>query len=449
MKKNILLFLSIIHILSGYSQIRISSSGHYFRTPDGKPFFWLGDTGWNLFNSLTKEEIVNYLDNRQNKGFNIIQCVIVAERANRYGQFPFIDLNPEKINEDYFELVSWTIGKAYERNIHIALLPTWGHSVAPLWENNEKIIFNKKNAYTYGRILGEKYRDYKNIIWVIGGDRPAFNDTADWRPIYDNMLKGIRDGGAKQLSTYHPAGESSSSQFWTNENTIDFNMMQSGHRIHDFPVWEWIWRDFSHNPPKPIIDSEPNYEAHPVNWEPDRGYFTDYDVRKQLYRSVFAGAAGVTYGHHSVWQFYYAGKKNVAYTLKYWHESMNDPGAEQAGYLKKLMESRPNIDRIPVLDMIDNPPTEPDRFIVSFHNEDRSYAMIYIPFGQMITVNMHYINGKRIRAWWYNPKNSQAKKIKTFRKKDKITFITPTTGYGNDWILVLDDASKHFNCPGK
>lgn len=448
MKKYLFILLTIVHILSGYAQIEISSCGHYFQTPDGKPFFWLGDTGWNLFNSLVKEEIMNYFDNRHNKGFNVIQCVIVAERENRYGELPFIDLNPEKINEKYFELVDWTICQASDRDMYIALLPTWGHSIAPMWEN-EKAIFNEKNAYSYGRILGQRYKKTKNLIWVIGGDRPAYNDTDDWRPVYRNMMKGIRDSGATQLSTYHPAGESSSTRFWNDEDIIDFNMLQSGHRTHDLPVWDWIRADFSRTPAKPILDSEPNYEAHPVNWEPHNGYFTDYDVRKQLYRSVFAGAAGVTYGHHSVWQFYYQGKKNIAHAIKYWQDSMNDSGAFQAGYLKMLMDSCPNSRRIPISDLIDNPSTEPDKAVTSFYNEDKSYAMIYIPFGQNITVNMHYLNAKKINAWWYNPKNGEAKKIRKFRKRDKMQFVPPKLGFGNDWVLVLEDDTKHFNYPEK
>lgn len=448
MKKRVSILFCIVNFLLLNGQIKIDSSGHYFQTTDEKPFFWLGDTGWNLLNSLTKDEIISYLDNRKDKGFNVIQCVIVSERKNRYGDLPFIVLNPETINENYFKLVDWTIRQASKRNIHIALLPTWGHSVAPMWEN-EKAIYNETNAYEYGLTLGKRYRENENIIWVLGGDRPAYNDTADWRPIYRKMLKGIRDGGAKQLSTYHPAGESSSSQFWTNENTIDFNMMQSGHRIHDFPVWKWIWRDFSHIPPKPIIDSEPNYEAHPVNWEPKNGYFTDYDVRKQIYRSVFAGAAGVTYGHHSIWQFYYEGKRNVSHATSYWHESMDAPGAFQAGYMSRLMRSRPNTNRIPTSDMIENPSSDPDKFIVSFYDQDNNYAMIYIPFGQFVTINTHNVNGKNITAWWYNPKTGKAQKIGTFKKKEKMTFTPSTLGFGNDWVLVVENAAKRFKNPAK
>ena len=109
--------------------------------------------------------------------------------------------------------------------------------------------------------------------------------------------------------TYHPWGGHSSSEWLHEEDWLDVNMMQSGHGGgHDVPVWDMIAHDYALKPTKPTLDGEPNYEDHPVSpwpkWDPANGYYRDHDVRKQLYRSVFAGACGVTYGHHSMWQFY-------------------------------------------------------------------------------------------------------------------------------------------------
>ena len=83
------------------------------------------------------------------------------------------------------------------------------------------------------------------------------------------------------------------------------NMMQSGYGSgHDVPVWNSIHHDYHLQPAKPTLDAEPNYEDHPVNpwpkWDTASGYFRDYHVRKQCYRSVFGGAPGVSYGHHAV-----------------------------------------------------------------------------------------------------------------------------------------------------
>ena len=108
-------------------------------------------------------------------------------------------------------------------------------------------------------------------------------------------------------------------------------MFQSGHGGgHDVACWNLARRDFEYTPAKPTLDAEPNYEDHPVNpwpkWDIGKGYYRDYDVRKQCYRSVFAGACGVTYGHHAVWQFMNAKEATINYPDRGWINAMDRPG---------------------------------------------------------------------------------------------------------------------------
>ena len=56
--------------------LTISNNKHYL-LDDGKPFFWLGDTGWLIFGNLTEDEAYTYLRNRAEKGFNVIQAVLI------------------------------------------------------------------------------------------------------------------------------------------------------------------------------------------------------------------------------------------------------------------------------------------------------------------------------------------------------------------------------------
>jgi hypothetical protein len=61
-----------------HGRLEVSRDGHYLQYSDGTPFFWLGDTGWELFHRLTLEEIRTYLDHRANKGFNVVQAVALG-----------------------------------------------------------------------------------------------------------------------------------------------------------------------------------------------------------------------------------------------------------------------------------------------------------------------------------------------------------------------------------
>ena len=141
-----------------HGRLKVTADGHYLQFEDGLPFFWLGDTGWELFHRLTKEEINIYLENRRAKGFNVIQAVILAEfnglkRPNQYGEVPLTDLDPTKPNEKYFDLVDYTVQLAQEKNMFMGLLPTWGDKVTKIWGEGP-VIFNENNAYYIWQMVG-------------------------------------------------------------------------------------------------------------------------------------------------------------------------------------------------------------------------------------------------------------------------------------------------------
>src|ERR1700726_3122084 len=58
-------------------RLRVSPDGHFLVTEKGDPFFWLGDTGWLLLTRLTYEQSEHYLENRRQKGFNLIQVMVL------------------------------------------------------------------------------------------------------------------------------------------------------------------------------------------------------------------------------------------------------------------------------------------------------------------------------------------------------------------------------------
>lgn len=443
-----------------HGRLKVTPDGHYLQYEDGTPFFWLGDTGWELFHRLTLEEIKKYLDNRAAKGFNVIQVVALAEfnglkRPNQYGELPLKNLDPTQPNDKYFTVIDSTVKMAMRRNLYIGLLPTWGDKVTQLWGEGP-VVFDSINAYTYGKWIANRYKEYPNIIWILGGDRPARNDKGDWRPIWRAMAKGIIEATNHQcLIAYHPSGGSySTSQFIRDENWLDVNMFQSGHgEGHDVACWNLVTRDRFYTPVKPTLDAEPNYEDHPVNpwpkWNPDNGYFRDYDVRKQTYRSVFAGACGVTYGHHAVWQFMSAREETVNYPDRGWLNAINRPGAFQVGYLRRLMESRPVLNRIPDTTIIAEGQGIKGEHAEAFHGGDGSYLMVYLPVGKSITINTSSMKCKEVQVWWFNPKDASIQNAGKFERNNTMQFSSPVTGSGNDWVLVVDDASKKYKQPGK
>ena len=80
-------------------RLKVSENRHFLVYEDGRPFFYLGDTAWELFHRLDREEADRYLQDRARKGFTVIQAVALAELdglddPNPYGHRPLRERRP-------------------------------------------------------------------------------------------------------------------------------------------------------------------------------------------------------------------------------------------------------------------------------------------------------------------------------------------------------------------
>lgn len=431
--------------------LRVSPDKRHLVYQDGSPFFYLGDTAWELFHRLDREEADRYIEDRAQKGFTVIQAVALAElngltEPNRYGHLPLGNNDPGQPNEDYFKHVDYVVNKAEMMDMFVGLLPTWGDKFNKKWGVGPE-IFTPENARTYGAWIGNRYKD-KPIIWILGGDRSPENDTH--KAITRAMAEGIRSAvGNKQLITYHPMGGASSADFFHGDQWLDFNMFQSGHGAYHIPNYEKTLAARSLTPPKPVVDGEPRYEDHPVDWKPEKGWFDDFDVRQAAYWSMLSGAAGHTYGNHNIWQFYEKGRKPISSARTPWKDALEQPGSEQMGYMKDLFESRPWQKLTPDQSLITVHDTS-KHHVRAARAEDGSFIMVYMPGGEPTRVDLTKIADRNVNAWWYNPGNGAAARIGKFKNGHVKEFDPPGESFtGNDWVLVLDAAGKGFDPPGR
>lgn len=441
--------------MTSLPRIQISQNRRFLVTENGEPFFWLADTAWELFHRLSLAEAEHYLEVRRQQGFNVIQAVILAEldglhTPNANGRIPLCGDDPTRPNELYFQDVDAVIRLAAEKGLYVGLLPTWGDKIhGGLWGVGP-VIFNPENARAYGKFLGERYKNHSNILWILGGDRPA----EGYEEIWAAMAAGITEGlGFKPFLTYHPRGGTSSSTALHHADWLDMNMLQSGHCLVDGPNWDMIRADYEQTPVKPVLDGEPNYEHHPVDpylrpWKPEYGRFDDYDARKQAYRAVFAGACGHTYGSHSVWQMWSPKHGPTTFASPAWDEAIYAPGARQMIHLKNLMLSRPYLTRIPAPGLLPdvNPPPTPvdndDRINplraahpAATRDSEGSYGLVYFPQAdQSLRVDLRPLTG-RVKAQWFDPRNGRYNPAGE-HPNEPLTFTSPIGG--PDWVLVLE-----------
>ncbi len=441
-------------------EIEVSANHRFLQWDDGSPFFYFGDTAWELFHKLTREEADMYLTDRAQKGFTVIQAVGLAELEgitvpNAYGHLPLQDNDPSRPlvrkgdNNDYWDHVDYIVNKANSLGLVIAFLPTWGS----YWHDNGKVIFQETSAEKYGEFLGNRYKN-NQIIWVLGGDRMPENEAQ--KSIIRALVKGLKKGDAgRHLCTYHPSGWNGSSTAFHQEEWLDFNMRQNGHEV-EYRSYSKTLDDYRLQPVKPVMDAEPVYEDHPVAFNAkDKGHSIAADCRRAMYWDLFNGAFGHTYGHHSIWQMYNPSKdKGINTPLYPWKQAISQPGSSQIKHARELLASRPYFSRIPdsenilvETDIKTAMPGEGRYRFVATRDQEGTYLMVYAPVGRPFAVNMKILPAQKIKAWWFNPRTGKSRMIGVLKNEGTKVFETPSPGEMIDWILVLDDAQFKYPIP--
>jgi hypothetical protein len=440
---------------SGFSQsknlpkLKVSSNQHYFVTEDGKPFFWLGDTGWLAFGKLDREGVVKYLQDRKAKGFNVVQIMVLhnINAVNVYGDSALINEDvskpltttgnnfSSKEEYDYWDHVDYVLDVAQKNGIYLAMVPVWGTNVS----KGDKV--STEQATKYAKFLADRYKNRTNIIWLNGGD--TYGDK--FQDIWNAIGNTLKSNNPDQLVTFHPFGRTDSSENFHNASWLDFNMFQSGHRRYDQDTlknsfkednFKFVQRDWDLKPTKPTLDGEPSYEGIPHGLHDTlQPKWKDSDVRRYGYWSVFAGASGYTYGHNAVMQMFRKGDKPAYGNKILWYDAINAPGAGQMVYIKKLMLDFPYLERVPDQSLVAN---QGEKYDYQVATRGKNYVLIYTYNGRKIKVNMGKILGDKVTASWYNPRNGQKTKIGIFDNKGTKEFQpSGKKEDGNDWVLIL------------
>jgi len=446
--------------IRGDWRLVVSDDGRRLCRADGGGWFWLGDTAWALFSRLDRADTERYFANRQAKGFTVIQAVALMgynqpiDMPNVYGHAALVDGDPARPamaaggGEDFWTHVDFVVEAAARHGLYIGLLPTWGYYVGG--NQGSPIVFDADKAATYAEWIARRYREHPNIIWINGGDVAGDeNGPADleiWR-IFGRTIKQV---DPDHLMTFHPAGRHSSATLFHDDDWLDFNMIQTGHSRRHPPNDRAIAEGYDREPAKPILDGEPPYEDHPVRWNPSNGFFGPADVRQAAYRSLFAGAFGHTYGHVNVWRFNVPGvvRGHDRFEMQDldWAEVIDRPGAFQMKHVRNLMLSRPAAGRGPAQSLLADPQGEQPGHLRATRGD--GFAMAYSPWGETIKMDPSTLGWSESVAWLFDPRTGEARRIDVSGTGRWLFDLPGEPMEGNDWVLVIDDASRGFPAPG-
>lgn len=433
--------------------LRVAGDGPYFVNGE-EPFFWLGDTAWLLVHSLTREEIAEYLENRAGKGFTLIQVVAVHRMParNAYGREAFLDGDmslPVTEGEDsYWSTLDYVMEKAEELGLYIGLLPHWGGIVKGGHIGPEQMP-------AYLDFLAKRYGDRPNMLWILGGDIRGNRHYDYWRAMGERLRRATPD----KLITFHPFGRTTSIDYFEKEEWMDFHMYQSGHRRYDQETlnqWDdtskdsyyygedsfrYVQRVHVRQPDMPVVDGEPSYEHIPQGLhDTTQPFWQACDVRRYAYWAVLEGAAGFTYGHSSIMQFF-TGEGKGAYGASIpWKDAVHSPGSDSMSHLASLMGQVPFYKGRPGERYLACPQGEKYERIAVMAGEE--FALFYTYTGRTIAVKEEIFGGKAAKAWWFSP-NTGVMSYIGCRAASLLTFTPPVGEYPDkDWVLVLRPAGE-------
>ena len=421
-----------------YGALEVSENRKYLKNGD-RPFFWMGDTAWLLFQKCSLQEARVYLENRKAKQFNVIQATLVHMVMEQ--QVVRTDFD----SEDYWKHCDEIVAMAEELGLYMGLLPAWGSLV------KEKYI-TEENVERYADFLAARYGNRPNVIWLLGGDIRG----TDGLELYKKLGNRLKEKTENQLIGFHPFGRTSSSLWFHEEPWLDFNMFQSGHRRYDQVSlgewddnngkegwfgednWKYVNRDHSYEEMKPTVDGEPSYEQIPQGLhDPKEPFWQAADVRRYAYWSVLQGAMGHTYGDNAMMQFYNTPETPGSYGVKeVWTDALHHEGSCQMSHLVSLMTGIDFQSGKPEEGLLVGGQKEKYHRISIFAGPE--YVLCYTYLGEKFTLDLSRYEGKRLYASWFDPASGVFSPVGDIAAR--IQEFKPVKKYsnGNDWVLKID-----------
>jgi hypothetical protein len=295
----------------------------------------------------------------------------------------------------------------------------------------------------YGEFLGERYKTFSHLIWVMGGDVQADAGgpyLGHYRAMAEGIITGILGETVRwnqespfwdhALMTYHPDGSPmrNSSRWFHADPWLDFNMIET-HRSRN-KVYAAVQQDYMlRDPKKPTVQGEPDYEGTRPNM-----VTSGVHMRRQALHSYFGGAAGFTYGgkidHHGngpLWSPY-----------NNWKKMLDMEGARSMKYIKSFCLEHSWPDWTPIHDLVTFNEGEGELQKVAVQTVQDGSCMVYFPDSSMANLNLenHFHGIGKILIQWYNPASGVYSEAYEMPVKNNLIEVCPPENWP-DAILIL------------
>ena len=433
--------------------IALSSNRKYLINPStGQPVFLVGDAPQLLSLQLSSTtDIEQYLSDRQARGFNAIWVILIDQLdqdnapKDALGNSPFLG-EWFSATEDpaYWAHQDDVITRAGNHGMTVFAQPSFvGNADSqPAYDTPALLAASDATVTAYGAWVGNRYKDYPNIVWVLGGDYDSSHATIKTK--VTDMATGIASVDPNHLITIEACRYCSP----TNQSSLD----SYGSSPPSFLGLNWVYsqqpnvvavsqKNFSRSPFLPPFVGEDFYEL--------EHSMTAFLVREEGYWEVLSGSyVGRLFGNGPIWSF---NAKHSEDTSPSWQSQLSSGGSVGQEIMGALFRSREHWLLVPDVNhtVVTAGYGSGSTLTTTARTSDGQSIISYIPNGNAttITVNLAEITSSRgtLQAWWFNPQTGAATSLGTFPNSGTQNFTPPDS---NDWVLVLDDASANLPAPG-
>lgn len=418
--------------------LSVHSSGRYLVDSSGVPFLLHGDTCWSIVGQLTNAQIDTYLSDRAAKGFTALlfsapEAYYTSQSPsynNVDGVAPFAPMTDfASPNGAYWNRVDYLVNGAKARGMVCVINPAYLGYATDGWLGAVNAESNT-DLQVYGAWLANRYRQ-GNIIWSMGGDHdsPSSLLAKQW-----NIVTGMRSVRTTDIVTAHPladgADASDAYTYWSGYAGFSLNWVY-GYETSGFYTHTLCSQAYQRPGPMPFVGFEFKYE------NSDGASLAM--LRRQSYGSLLSGACGQFYGNLPIWHFgSYRWGESYSGT---WETNLNSAGAVQQTYVKALFSSCEWWKLVPRTDtsLVASSLGSNAGRLYPARASDGSFAMIYVPSSQTVTVVMSALSSSSVRVRLYNPTTG------TFSTVSGSPFAnvgTQNIATGDERVIVLDNASS-------
>ncbi|HEY4840192.1 MAG TPA: DUF4038 domain-containing protein, partial [Candidatus Acidoferrales bacterium] len=424
--------------------IKVGPTGRYLVDQNNVPFLIVGDSPHALFADLTEAQADAYFADRQSFGINTLWAEILVNPyvfgrpdASTYdGIIPFTTPGDFSTpNPAYFQRVDDMINLAASHGITILLdsLETGGWITTAEQNGNT-------NCFNFGVYLGNRYKNFPNIIWILGNDFQTWNTSPTDNTLAQNIMAGIASVDPNHLQTTELNYQLSGSL----DDALLAPYSTLGSAYTYFPTYDEVLTQYNKTTSVPIFMVEEHYEFENVGGCCGEGG-TPNILRRQEYWTVLAGGlAGSMYGNHYTWTL------DGPQGSPNWTNFLDSPGAQQLTYVKAFFTSYAWYNLVPdqnntfvtagygVYDS--GGALGANTYVTAALTPDGTLAMAYLPAANSITVDLTQMAGS-VTAQWFDPTIGIYTTVpgSPFANTGSVQLTPPSTNStgDTDWLLVL------------